>query len=181
MRRLVTFPRGTAEGLLVLEIPGDKPRESVDLVHLGLQGQPGIWAVWLERPDWRDPGMVELVDACGQTPIVSIRLLDEQTDWPRVDVNWLLDASTTVRACESEADLARRLSEAPHHPPIQDLIVELEVEQLPPSHAMLSMLVSALAPSCAYLYVPRDYLYRGLLVQNVGLCAASSWAVRWIP
>jgi hypothetical protein len=182
VRRIVTFPRGTCEGLLVLSLDrgpdGFDASAARDLVTGEVAQRAGLWGIWLEGiEDWQAPGIAELIDTCGTTPILVQRELDSTSPWPSAEINWIVDASKILRECTTEHDLALRLGQSPWQPEVRDLVVELDAEQLPPAPALFGMLASHTQPCAAFVYIPREYQYRALLVSYLASCA-TAWAVR---
>jgi len=176
--RLTTCPRGSAEGLIVLSI-----EDPVDVEKLAreLTGRPGLWSVMFGEVDWSAASAQLLLDAIGDVPLVStIDLIAPPATWPVAEANWIADATALLRECPTDHDLAMRLGAIEWIPAIRDLCLDLDAEQLPPSAAALSMLETALRPSCCCIYLARDYPYRATLLRNVAT-SSTHWAVRWLP
>lgn len=172
------------EGLLVLALErgpdGFDAAEAAEVIASEIAQRPGLWGVWPEGlDDWKAPGVADLIDACGSTPIVMTRDLGSTASWPAAEINWIVDASALVRECRTEHDLADRLGQSPWAPPIRDLIVELDSDQLPPSPVSLGMLAAATQALAAFVYVPREYQYRALLLKHLAATSSTAWAVRW--
>jgi hypothetical protein len=175
--RLTTCPRGTADGLVVLSVGADA---DPDVVEREVSGRPGLWGVLLDGEfDWAADSSAALLDAFGDIPIVAaIDLAKPPQSWPQAEVNWIADASGLLAECPTDHDLATRLGTLPWLPSIRDLFLDLDADRMPPSASALSMLETAVSPSCCYLYTPSDYAYRSTLIRNVAT-SATPWAVRW--
>lgn len=151
--------------------------EAAAIVRAELRQRPGLFGVSLTIGDWQAPGVVGLLDACAETPILSSRTLGDPSGWPSAEINWIIDASSALRGCESEHALALRLGASPWLPTVQDLIVELDDDEMPPKPGMLDMLVAATKACAMFVYVNGSYPYRGLLLTYLA-SSSSAWAVR---
>lgn len=175
MVRLTTFPRGAGEGLVVLPIdPGTDPGV------LEREGRwPGVWALQIDpRAAWHSEAGETLLAACVERTLVGVIDLDAVPErWPALgpQYDWCVDATKLVRG----GNVIERLGGVDWLPQVQDLWVDLEVDQTPPTAAELSLLAGAVQARCCYLYVPPDYPLRATLVRAVAQ-AAELWAVRWL-
>lgn len=179
-RQFVTFPRGSAEGLIVLALDRDADgvfdiAAAIDAVTS--ETRPGVWGVWLDGVDWGDPQARGLIEAIGERVIIMQATLGELNRWPAANVEWVLDASAIVRTSGTDHALAIALGENIWLPKIADLIVVLESDQLPPSTNVFDMLEAAAKPRCCMCITPADYQYRQLLLGNLSRCTLP-WAVR---
>jgi hypothetical protein len=184
VRRIVTFPRGTCEGLLVLALErgadGFDAAAAAEIVTAEVAQRAGLWGVWVDGiEDWQAPGIDKLIDACGTTPILARRDVGSTAPWPAAEISWIVDASAPLRECKTEHALALRLGANPWQPMVSDLVVELDADQLPPSPFMFGMLADHARPLAAFCYIPREYPYRALLLNHLAACS-TAWAVRWL-
>lgn len=178
--RISTLARGTAEGAIVLEIERGVTEAAVGLAAQAIRRYPGIWGFQLDQgEDWDSPAIASLRGLADQHGIAMLTSAEfGPLTWPSFDLVWILDASAVVRSSADERQLAVALGE-PWLPEIRDLVIDLAVDQPPPTPACLAMLEAAIRPSCGYLYVPIDYAFRALAVQAVA-ATSPNWSVRWI-
>lgn len=179
---IVTFPWGGAEGLLVLRLDAESEPFDPERVRslAGDLGNTGVFGLWLaDIDDWTAPELREFVaeQAEAQRPVVAVRMLQERI-WPIGGCEFVVDASAAA-ANSSVRDLALWLNEHSHaSPSVQDLVVQLERDDLPPPAQVLDMLADFVsAQDLNYLYMPVGYPLRPLLIKTVSRCG-SRWAIR---
>jgi hypothetical protein len=177
------FPVGGAHGLPVLRLRcGGQPfllDLARDLVR-AFDAAPGAWGIWLDDvEDWSSPDVRSFLldqDQAGRVA-VAIRDLNDKV-WPLAGCEFVLDGSAALRNVSTPKELAVALGSSGQHSAIQDLVVHLEVDQLPPTSAVLDMLAEWIAADdLNYLYLPSGYEFRQNLLRSICRCG-SRWAIR---
>lgn len=188
--KIVTFPRGTSEGVPVVRLDCEGEPFDRQVAHITITNAraPGVHAVWLDRvKSWSDPDLAEYLTAMMAGPaegssmlIVGIRPLGAR-DWPQYGVDFVLDASDALVRYSTVDGLAGYLGGvAQTFPAIEDLVVTLTEEQIPPRPALLDMLHDTVSPAGAgFAYIPREYQHRDLILRQVSVCE-TEWAIRWL-
>ena len=163
-----------------LRLEGDINGAAAGLVG-AIEQNPGAWAFWADGiTDWKSPAVAELIAACGgRSPIAALLEVGAAVEWPSDAIEWVADASKILRASKSDHDLAIALGEsALMLPPVRDLVIELDNDQLPPGPGVWAMLEAAMRRPWCYVYIHRDYPYRALLLTSLAGCP-TNWTVRW--
>jgi hypothetical protein len=177
------FPVGGAHGLPVLKLRcGGQPfqldvgRRLMD----AFDKAPGTWGIWLDGvADWDSQELRLFLldqDQAGYSA-VSIRELSDKV-WPLAGCEFVLDGSAALRNVSNPKDLASALAGFPQQNAIQDLVVRIEPDQMPPTSAVLDMLAEWVgAADLNYLYLPSGYEFRPNLLRSICRCG-SRWAIR---
>mgnify|MGYP000004510900 FL=1 len=177
--KLLTLPRGTAEGAVVLEL-----EQGFTLAHVEQIGQarhrfPGLYGIAVDPgEDWARAEVTELYTQHGdEMMICTCAEFGSTLGWPEHELRLTIDATKLVREAGDDRALARELGSV-LLPAVSDLVLDLDADQRPPSPSALTMLEAAIQPEFGYIYCPRDYAFRALLVQLVA-STSQRWGVRW--
>ncbi|HVI00860.1 MAG TPA: hypothetical protein VM869_19215 [Enhygromyxa sp.] len=182
---IVTFPVGGAQGLPVLRLDCLHAPFDLDAArNLVAEHRAafGVWGIWLDRvDDWTAPELREFLldQGSGDRTVVAIRQLGDKV-WPASGCEFVLDASEAIASSSNLRELAIYLNDhGGSHPAVQDLVVRLEPEALPPSANVLDMLAEFVAAQDGlnYLYLPSSYNLRELALKTLARCN-SRWALR---
>jgi hypothetical protein len=177
------FPLGGAHGLPVLKLRCGGDPFQLELARRrmdALDNAPGAWGIWLDGvADWDSQEVRQFLldqDQAGRGA-VAIRELSDRV-WPMAGCEFVLEGSAALRNVTTPKELVAALANFPQQSAIQDLIVRLEPDQLPPPSSVLDMLAEWVsAADLNYLYLPAGYEFRPNLLRSICRCG-SRWAIR---